>query len=71
MKSIFEDLQDFAIDTRQVYGGEEISSGRGRAHSVVSGQVESGEEFVGMDDDGNAYSYFITDSGTGLSIYGC
>ena len=31
MKSIFEDLKDFAIDTRQVYGGveEHVSDGRG------------------------------------------
>ncbi|MBQ9469360.1 MAG: hypothetical protein IJU72_00230 [Bacteroidales bacterium] len=71
MKSLLEELNQFAVDTRQVYGGEEHSSGRGKAHSVVSGQVEHGEEFVGIDDDGHAYSYFITDSGAGLSIYGC
>lgn len=68
MKSIFEDLESFVVDTRQVYGGEEWSSGRAKGHSVVSGQVECGEEFVGEDENG-AYSYLKTDSGDYLTIY--
>ena len=71
MKSIFDELQGFAIDTRQVYGGaEEVSSGRGKGHSCISQQVEAGEEFIITDDNGKDRSVFRPDSGGECPIWG-
>ena len=71
MKSLLEELNQFAVDTRQVYGGvEEVSSGRGKGHSCISKQVETGEEFVITDDDGKDRSVFRPDSGGECPIWG-
>ena len=64
MKSIFDELQGFAIDTRQVYGGaeEQVSSGRGFDEN---GDIVSTRDYI----DSDTGCYTVRKASNGQLIY--